>query len=163
MLAARAAALYAADTTLRCDDLARTLGLWGCIRRPDVTAKDCDTDRLLGIAYSMTGEGVDPNNPASSSFHIDRDTGEIFVLKCASALRMLEKPDGQWRVCGDYRRLNDLTLPDRYPVPQINDVNSILVGNKIFSKVDLLKAYGQIPLAESDKEKSASQHTFWTL
>ncbi|GFV22585.1 hypothetical protein TNCV_2077771 [Trichonephila clavipes] len=59
------------------------------------------------------------------------------------------------RSCGDYRRLNAQTIPDRYPIPRIEDINYILKDKKIFSKIDLVKAYYQIPIAEKDKEKTA--------
>lgn len=73
----------------------------------------------------------------------------------ASPLHMVKKKNGTWRCCGDYRRLNDRTIPDRYPLPHIGDVNQILGGKTIFSKIDLLSAYHQIPMAEEDKPKSA--------
>ena len=66
-----------------------------------------------------------------------------------------EKPCGGWRVCGDYRRLNHLTTTDRYPVRNLQDFNAELRGKKIFSKVDLLKGYHQIPVAPSDIRKTA--------
>ncbi|GFV10840.1 hypothetical protein TNCV_4706081 [Trichonephila clavipes] len=53
------------------------------------------------------------------------------------------------------RRLNAQTIPDRYPIPRIEDFNHILKDKKIFSKIDLVKAYYQIPIAEEDKEKTA--------
>ena len=66
-----------------------------------------------------------------------------------------EKPCGGWRVCGDYRRLNHMTTTDRYPVRNLQDFNAELRGKKIFSKVDLLKGYHQIPVAPSDIRKTA--------
>ncbi|GFW94159.1 hypothetical protein TNCV_1978991 [Trichonephila clavipes] len=63
--------------------------------------------------------------------------------------------NGTLRPCGDYRRLNAQTIPDRYPIPRIEDFNHILKDKKIFSKIDLVKAYYQIPIAEEDKEKTA--------
>lgn len=73
----------------------------------------------------------------------------------ASPLHLVMKKDGSFRPCGDYRKLNASTIPDRYPIPRLNDFNHILKNSKIFSKIDLLKAYFQIPIAEEDKPKTA--------
>ena len=64
-------------------------------------------------------------------------------------------PCGGWRVCGDYRRLNNATQDDKYPVKCLNDFTTNLHGKTIFSKVDLLKGYHQIPVAEADIGKTA--------
>ena len=64
-------------------------------------------------------------------------------------------PCGGWRVCGDYRRLNNATVDDKYPVKSLMDFTTNLHGKTIFSKVDLLKGYHQIPVAEGDIGKTA--------
>lgn len=51
----------------------------------------------------------------------------------ASPLHLVPKANGGWRPCGDYRRLNGVTTPDRYPVPHIQDVSAHLAGASIFS------------------------------
>ena len=61
------------------------------------------------------------------------------------------KPCGGWRVCGDYRRLNAMTSDDTYPVRQLTD----FTAKSIFSKIDLLKGYHQIPVADGDVPKTA--------
>ena len=66
----------------------------------------------------------------------------------------VSKPCGGWRVCGDYRRLNTQTTDDKYPVKCLSDFNADLAGKKVFSKVDLLKGYHQIPVAEEDVKKT---------
>ena len=66
-----------------------------------------------------------------------------------------ESPCGGWRVCGDYRRLNNMTKTDRYPVRNLSDFNNELRGKKYFSKVDLLKGYHQIPVSPEDVGKTA--------
>jgi hypothetical protein len=68
---------------------------------------------------------------------------------------MVQKPDGSWRPCGDYRRLNLVTQPDKYPVPNIQDLSSRLHGCTVFSKLDLRKGYYQIPMAAADVPKTA--------
>ena len=68
----------------------------------------------------------------------------------ASPLLVTGKADGSLRVCGDYRRLNTVTTDDKYPVKQLSDFNANLAGKKIFSKIDLLKGYHQIPVAPED-------------
>ena len=57
----------------------------------------------------------------------------------ASPLHIVPKP-------GDYRRLNEATTPDRYPVPNIQDFSAHLAGMVIFSKEDLVRRYHQVPV-----------------
>lgn len=73
----------------------------------------------------------------------------------ASPLHVVPKADGGWRLVGDYRRLNDITVPDRYPVPHIQDFTDGLAGSCIFSKVDLVRGYNQIPMHPDDVGKTA--------
>lgn len=58
-------------------------------------------------------------------------------------------------VLGDYRSLNSRTLPDRYPLPYLMNFTTNLRGKTIFSKIDLQKAFHQVPIHPEDVPKTA--------
>ena len=53
------------------------------------------------------------------------------------------------------RSLNAQTVPDRYPIPHIQDFTQRLAGAKVFSKIDLVRAYYQIQFEPSDVHEIA--------
>ena len=73
----------------------------------------------------------------------------------SSPLHIAPKPGGGWRPCGDFRRLNCSTEDDRYPVPRIHDFTANLAGKAVFSKVDLIRGYHQVPVRPEDIPKTA--------
>ena len=67
----------------------------------------------------------------------------------------VRKKDGSLRLCIDYRKLNRLTVKNRYPLPRINNLFDQLRGAKVFSKIDLRSGYHQLQVRESDVAKNA--------
>ena len=68
---------------------------------------------------------------------------------------MVWKKDGCWRPCGYYRRLNNVTIPDWYPLPNILDFTSCLDNSSVFSKLDPQKGYYQVPMSASDIQRTS--------
>ena len=78
----------------------------------------------------------------------------------SSPLHMVKKLSGGWRACGDYRALNAASEDDRFPMPHLQDFRIHLEGKSIFSKVDLVRAYNQVPMNASDIAKTANVTPF---
>ena len=73
----------------------------------------------------------------------------------ASPIVLVKKKDGTWRFCIDFRKLNEVTCKDAYPLPQVNDLIDTLSGHKYFTTLDLASGYWQVPVEKSSQEKTA--------
>ncbi|BHF80936.1 Splicing factor 3B subunit 2 [Sparganum proliferum] len=106
-----------------------------------------------------------PRRPAPERFHAAKAEFEHMLQlgtirpsesPWASPLHMMPKvTSGDRRPCGDYRALNNATIPDRYPVPHRQDFAGALLGKEVFSKIDLMRALHQIQVAPEDIPKTA--------
>lgn len=152
--------LHAADFVALLDDF------------PTVTNKDglkfASPDPAHGVFHHIVTEG-----PPVSAHPRRLDAAKLAAAKAefesmeaagiirrsdspwSSPLHLVRKPDGSWRPTGDYRRMNRVTVPDSYPLPNILDFSANLAGKKFFSKIDLVKGYYQVPMAAEDMKKTA--------
>ena len=68
---------------------------------------------------------------------------------------LVRKKNGKIRFCIDYRRLNDITVKDRHPLPLISDIINIMSDCKYFSVLDLLSGYWNVVVKKEDRHKTA--------
>lgn len=68
---------------------------------------------------------------------------------------VVPKPDGDHRICINDKRLNAVTIKDKFPLPRIDDLLDSLNGAQVFSTIDLKSGYWQIPMDPKDRPKTA--------
>ena len=73
----------------------------------------------------------------------------------ASPIVLVRKKDNSFRFGVDYRKLNEVTRKDAYPLPRIDDTLNTLAGSRWFSTLDLLSGYWQVEVAKEDRPKTA--------
>ena len=82
--------------------------------------------------------------------------GHIWIgsSPCKSPIMLVQKKDGTWRLCINYKSLNKITIWNRYPITRIDDLLDQLKGAKFFSKIDLKLGYHQVPIEQIDVWKT---------
>ncbi|GBN40108.1 Transposon Ty3-I Gag-Pol polyprotein [Araneus ventricosus] len=134
------------------------------ISRPNLVPKEIKHDvkhfiETNGQPIHAKARQLDPKRLAIAkeefTFMLNNEIIRPSNSQWSSPLHLAAKKDGSYRPCGDYRQLNAQTIPDRYPIPRLEDFHQILKETKIFSKIDLFKAYFQIPIEEDHKCKTA--------
>ena len=93
---------------------------------------------------------------------------ELGIIRCscspwASSLHIVGKKDSGLRLCGNFWRLNTVTKQDKYPIPFLKDCTHFLAGCKVFSEVDLVRGYHEIPVVPKDVKKTAITTPFGSL
>jgi len=92
---------------------------------------------------------------------LDRDITEPGDIPWAARVELVEKKDGSMRFCIDYRKLNNITRKDFYPLPYIKDISAAMAGVKYFCPLNLASGYWQ-PLIGC-KTKDSFCHPRWTV
>ena len=87
--------------------------------------------------------------------YLDENLKKGFIRKSESSagypILFVPKKDGTLRLCVDYRKLNSITIKNRYPLPNISELQDRLQGAKYFTKLDLREAYNLIRMKAGEE------------
>ncbi|GJY58145.1 reverse transcriptase domain-containing protein [Tanacetum coccineum] len=109
-----------------------------------------------GIIYTID------DSPWVSPVHcVPKKGGMTVVTNEKNALVPTRTVTG-WRVCIDYRKLNEATQKDRFPLPFMDQMLERLAGNKFFCFLDGFSGHFQIPIEPADQEKTTFTYPYGT-
>lgn len=123
--------------------------------------RDCDHHIELvgpvppvGPIYSLTKE-----ESLTLQSYIAENVEKGFIRPSSSStgspVLFVKKKDGSLRLCVDYRKLNNVTRKNRYPIPPMSQLLTVFQGAKVFSKLDLRGAYNLLRIREGDEHLTA--------
>ena len=140
------------------------------LKYKDVFSLEGELGHYAGQKFSIHTGDAKPirQMPRKIPYHrkseVDRQLDEMLSKKLiepcesewASPILLVKKSDGSLRFCIDYRRLNDVTKHDAFPLPNINDCLASLGGHcEFFSTLDMASGYWQLTMDEESQEKAA--------
>ncbi|GJR39984.1 reverse transcriptase domain-containing protein [Tanacetum coccineum] len=109
-----------------------------------------------GIIYLIV------DSPWVSPIHCLPKKGGITVVTNENDELIPTRTVTGWRVCIDYRKLNEATAKDHFPLPFMDQMLERLTGNKYLCFLDGFSGYFQIPIDPNDQEKTTFTCPFGT-
>eukprot|EP00833_Pecoramyces_ruminatium_P003331 jgi/Orpsp1_1/1177363/evm.model.c7180000061152.1 len=141
-------------------DLREVFNERNCDKLPPHREYDCEiklkdnSSLFYGPLYSLTEVEREELKK-----YLEENLKKGFIRKSTSPagapILFVKKKDGSLRLCIDYRKLNDMTIRNSYPLPLIGDLLDRVKGAKIFTKLDLKSAYNLVRIKEGDEHKTA--------
>ena len=118
---------------------------------------DVDTGDAPPIKQSPRRPPLSASNAEDEILDEMLSTGVIepSISEWTSPVCLVKKPDGTYRFCIDYRRVNAVSRKDAFPIPDIQDALDSLRGARCFATLDVLSGYWQLGLMDRAKERSA--------
>ena len=140
------------------------------IKHNSFAMEDCELGETDVVEHSIDTNGARPTKtfawrlPYALRKELEEELTKLRAAGCiepstspyASGLVLVRKKDGSLRVCVDYRKLNQDTIPDRYPMPRVDELVDAIGRRKgrYFSTLDMMKGYHQVKMDEQSKCKT---------